>query len=170
MDDADFKRLLSEGRRVEESAMWSGQNQFEQAKIWRGLNYIIGIPATGLAAIAGAVALMTALGRAWAALAALAAASLSAVLTLLNLARRTDEAHTAANAYLAVQQDARVYCEIDLHKLEYEEARQALSELIARLQEVHKSAPLSSKRAYRRSRRNVDSGSQTYKVDQRASS
>jgi hypothetical protein len=169
MDEADSKQLLVEGRRVEESAKYSAQNQFEQAKIWRGLNYIIGVPATGLAAVAGAVALMTAVGRIWAALAALTAASLSAVLTLLNLSRRTDEAHTSANAYLAVQQDARVFCEIDLRKFEYEEARQALSELIARLQEVHKSAPLVSKRAYRRGKKNVEAGGQTYEVDRQRS-
>jgi hypothetical protein len=45
-------------------------------------------------------------GKFSAGLASIAAASLTAVMTLLNLARRTDEALVAANAYLAVQQDA----------------------------------------------------------------
>src|SRR5215475_4018557 len=168
MDKADFERLLAEGRRVEESAMRSAQNQFEQAKIWRGSNYVIGVPATLLAGAAGATALASTVGRIWAGVAALAAASLSAVMTLLNLARRTDDALTAANAYLAAQQDARVYCEIDLHKLDYDAARQALSELIARLQEVHKAAPLPSRRAYKRAQRNIERGGQAYDVDSSA--
>ncbi len=166
MDESDFKRLLAEGRRVEESAKWSGQNQFEQAKIWRGSNYIIGLPSTGLGAVAGAATLATAIGRFWAGLAMLVAAALTAIMTLLNLARHTDEALVAANAYLAVQQDARVFCEIDLHKLSYDEARQALNELIARAQEVHKSAPLVSKRAYKRAKKNIESGGQSYEVDE----
>lgn len=168
MDKADSERLLTEGRRVEESAKWSSQNQFEQAKIWRGSNYIIGVPSTGLGAVAGAATLATTFGRFWAGLAMLAAASLTAIMTLLNLARRTDEALGTANAYLAVQQDARVFCEIDLHKLNYEEARQALSELIARLQEVHKSAPLVSKRAYKKAKKNIEGGGQTYEADKKA--
>lgn len=105
MDKPDFKRLMAEGRRIEESAMWSGQNQFEQAKIWRGSNYIIGIPSTTLGAIAGATTLATTVGRLWAGLAMLVAAALAAIMTLLNLARHTDEALVSANAYLAVQQD-----------------------------------------------------------------
>jgi hypothetical protein len=165
MDEQEQRRLLTEGRRVEESATWSAQNQFEQAKIWRGLNYLIGVPATALAAIAGAFTLATTVGRFWAGLAALAAASLSAIMTLLNLGRRSDDALTGANAYLALQQDARIFCEIDLFTLDYEQARQALSELVARLQEVHKSAPLPSKRAYRRAKRNIERGGQRYDVD-----
>lgn len=105
MDKPDFERLMAEGRRIEESAMWSGQNQFEQAKIWRGFNYIIGIPSTTLGAIAGATTLATTVGRLWAGLAMLVAAALAAIMTLLKLARHTDEALVSANAYLAVQQD-----------------------------------------------------------------
>jgi hypothetical protein len=165
MDKADYEHLLTEGRRIEESAMRSAQNQFEQAKIWRNSNLLIGVPATVFAAAAGATALASTVGHIWAGVAALAAAALSAVMTLLNLARRTDEALTAANAYLATQQDARVFCEIDLHKLDYEAARQALSELTARLQEVHKAAPLPSRRAYRRARWGIERGTQKYQAD-----
>ncbi len=167
MDKADYARLLTEGRRIEESAKWSGQNQFEQAKIWRGSNYIIGVPSAVLGAIAGAATLATTVGRLWAGIAMLASAALTAIMTTLNLSRHKDEALVAANAYLAVQQDARVFCEIDLHKLDYEEARQALSELIARLQEVHKSAPLVSKRAYKKAKKNIEGGGQTYKIDEK---
>src|SRR6266511_2461054 len=144
MDEQQIKKLVTEAKRVEESAKWSGQGQFEQAKIWRGSNYALGVPAT-----------------------ALAAAAFGAVMTSLNLARRIEQAQTAANAYLALQQDARVFYEIDVHAMGYEEARAALGELIARQQEVNKSAPIPSKRAYKRARRNIEGGGQTYEVDEK---
>lgn len=165
MDKGDFEHLLAEGRRVEESAKWSGQNQFEQAKLWRGKNYFVGVPATALGAVAGAATLATTVGRFWAGIAMLTATALTAIMTTLNLSKHKDEALTAANAYLAVQQDARIFCEIRLPKLEYDEGYQALSELVARIQEVHTSAPLVSKRAYKRTKKNIEGGGQTYEVD-----
>ncbi|MFE2681865.1 SLATT domain-containing protein [Streptomyces mirabilis] len=165
MDSQRCEQLSKEGKRVEESAMWSGQGQFEQAKIWRGANLTLGTPATALAAIAGAASLVSTAGRYWAAAAALISAALSAVMTSLGLARRIEQAQTAANAYLALQQDARVFYEVDLPTMEYDEARATLGELIARQQEVNKSAPIPAKRAYRRARKNISAGGQSYAVD-----
>lgn len=165
MDKKDFDNLLAEGQRVEESAKWSAQIQFEQAKRWRGTNHMIGIPSAAIGAIAGASTLATTVGRIWAGMAMLIASALTAVLTTLNLARHKDEAQIAANAYLAVQQDSRIFCEIRLKKMEYEEGFQALSELVARLQEVHKSAPLVSKKSYEQAKKNIEGGSQSYKAD-----
>jgi hypothetical protein len=58
-----------------------------------------------------------------------------------------------------------VFYEIDVHTMGHEEARAALGELIARQQEVNKSAPIPSKRAYKRARRNIEGGGQTYEAD-----
>lgn len=44
-----------EARRLEESAMYSAQGQFERAKFWRGLNLSLGVGAAVLAATGGAV-------------------------------------------------------------------------------------------------------------------
>jgi hypothetical protein len=165
MDKADLDQLINEGRNIEEAAKWSSQIQFEQAKLWRGKNYIAGIPATALGAVAGAATLGTTVGRFWAGIAMLTATSLTAIMTTLNLSRHKDEAVVAANAYLAVQQDARIFYKIRLPKMEYDEGFQALSELVARQQEVNKSAPLVSKRAYRRASKNISSGGQTYETE-----
>lgn len=81
MDKDDLDRLVAEGRRVEESAKWSGQNQFEQAKLWRVKNYLVGIPATALGAVAGAATLATTVGRFWAGIAMLTATALTAIMT-----------------------------------------------------------------------------------------
>jgi hypothetical protein len=51
---------------------------------------------------------------------ALAAAGLGAVVTTLNAARRSGQAHIAANAYLSLESDARVAREVDLPSQEYD--------------------------------------------------
>ncbi len=57
---AQRQELRDELDRLEESAMFSSQAQFEQAKHWRRVNYVLGIPATGLAAANGGTELATA--------------------------------------------------------------------------------------------------------------
>lgn len=166
MDEKQKRKLTAEAKRVEEAAKWSGQGQFEQAKIWRGSNLVLGVPASGLAAVAGAAGLATAAGRYVAAVMALVSSAFGAVMTSLNLARRIEQAQTAANAYLALQQDARVFYQVDLDEFEsYEEARAGLAELVARQQEINKSAPIPSKRAYKKAGENIEGGGQTYEVD-----
>lgn len=160
-----IEAITKEASRIEEAAQYSSQNQFELAKIWRGANLFIGVPSIALAAIAGATGLITATGRYYAAFFSLIAAALSAVMTFLNLSRRIEQAHTSANAYLALQQDARVLREIDAKSLVTDELRARLSELTARQQEINKSAPIPSWLAYTRGRKNIKSGGQTYKVD-----
>jgi hypothetical protein len=52
--------LLPKGTEVQvirESLMWSGLTQFEQMKVWRMMNYLLGVPAAVLAAIAGGTGL-----------------------------------------------------------------------------------------------------------------
>lgn len=52
-DKARRVAIEDELRRLEESAMYSGQIQFEETKIWRRVNLTLGIPASVLAAVAG---------------------------------------------------------------------------------------------------------------------
>ncbi|WP_209282646.1 hypothetical protein [Streptomyces rimosus] len=45
--------IASELERLEESAKFSSQSQFEQSKRWRAINLLLGVPASGLAASGG---------------------------------------------------------------------------------------------------------------------
>ncbi|WP_083889465.1 SLATT domain-containing protein [Nocardia pneumoniae] len=152
--------------RLEESAMYSAQGQFEQAKLWRSINLLVGIPAALLAAVSGATGLADAANRIVAAYLALGSAGLSALVTLLNGNRRTQQAHSAANAYLEVQTAARQRREIDLPVLLFDEARAQLAELTARRDEINKTADIPSRFAYRRAGRNISGGGQTYAIDE----
>jgi hypothetical protein len=86
-------------------------------------------------------------------------------MTTINAARRTAQSHVAANAYLSLEADARVAREVDLPQQDFEQARAALGELLARRDEINKSADIPSFYAYWRGRRNIEKGRLTPEVD-----
>ncbi len=145
--------------------MFSAQGQFEQAKMWRGINLILGVPASVLAAIAGAAALANTAGRTVAGVLALVSAGLGAILTSINPSQRMSRATVAANAYLEVQTAARQAREIDLPGWTATEARAALAELTERRDEQNRAAEPPSRRVYRAAVRNIAAGGQKYQVD-----
>ncbi|MFE1934516.1 SLATT domain-containing protein [Streptomyces sp. NPDC059474] len=164
-DDARRSAIEAELRRLEESALYSGQMQFEMTKQWRGINLWLGLPASGFAAISGTVALVSATGRVAAGVIALVAAGFGAILTTVNASHRMNQAAASANAYLEIQTAARQTREVDLPYLVIEDARQVLAEITTRRDEQNKAAEPPNRRAYRKARRNIDSGGQTYAVD-----
>lgn len=145
--------------------MYSAQNQFEQAKQWRGVNLIFGLPASVLAAVSGATALASTAGRVWAGLLALGAAAFGAVLTTVNASHRTNQASSAANAYLEIQTAARQARLLDLPVADIEDVRATLAEITARRDEQNKTAEPPNRWARRRAQKNITEGGQTYEVD-----
>ncbi len=165
------KAIEVELLRLEESAMYSSQGQFEQTKQWRSLNYALGIPGSILAAASGATALAATAGRVTAGILAIAAAGLGAILTTINASHHMNQAASAANAYLEIQTAARQCREIDLPHLELEDARQQLAELTARRGEQNKTAEAPNRRAYKKAKRNIEGeGGQGYVADKQGSS
>ena len=152
----------TEFAKLEESATWSAQGQFEQAKFWRATHLVLGAPAAALAAIAGATALASTAGRIAAGIVALIAAGLGAVAAALDAAGRAEAARKSGNRYLALQTDARVARDVDLHTQSADASREALRALMTRRDEINAEAAVISKHAYRRARKNILGGGQTY--------
>lgn len=164
--DAERRNQLdTELQRLEESAMYSAQIQFESAKQWRSVNLVLGLPASVLAALAGATALASTTGRIVAGVLALAAAGFGAILTTVNASHRTNQASAAANAYLEIQGAARQARTIDLPYQQVDEARAVLAEITARRDEQNRTAEVPSRRAYRKAKKNIEAGGQSYAVD-----
>ncbi len=132
--------IRDELERIEESAKWSAQCQFEQAKQWRGINLALGLPASSLAAVSGAAALASTTSRVVAGVIALVSAAFGALLTTVNASHRTNRATAAANSYLEIQTAARQARLIDLPTATPDEARSILAELTARRDEQNKTA------------------------------
>ena len=157
--------IADEVHRIEEAAKYSAQTQFSSAKFWRGLNLVLGVPAAALAAVAGAAGLADASDATTAAYIALAAAALTAVMTTLNAAQRAEQSQAAANAYLALQGDARILRGIDFAGLSQPDARQRLTELVERRNAINSTAPVPAFLAYKLGSRNIRGGRQNYEVD-----
>ena len=161
------KDIVDEAKRVHEAAMWSSQSQFEQAKIWSKRNTLLGVPSTGLAAVAGVAGLADLLGNVWTGALAITASFLTAILTTLNYSKKIDQAHASANAYLALQQDARIFVEVDSKEGNIEELRELLAKLVARQQEINSTAHIPSPKARNRAEKNINDGRQRYEVDEK---
>jgi hypothetical protein len=140
LSDSRKQAIAAELRRLEESAMYGAQMQFEQAKHWRGINLGLGLPASVLAAVSGATALAATTGRIAAGILALISAAFGGVLTTVNASHRTSQAASAGNGYVAIQTASRQPRTIDLPNIAPDDAREALAELTARLDEQNKSA------------------------------
>ncbi|MFE6849742.1 SLATT domain-containing protein [Streptomyces sp. NPDC057674] len=159
------RAIAQEADRIHESSMWSSQGQFEQAKLWRLINLLLGVPAAGLAAVSGGTALAGDVGI-WPGVLALAAAALSATLTTVNASRRMTQAQASANAYLQLQTAARQFLAIDLADMNREDAREVLRNLTNTRDELNKTADPPGRLAYKLSAKNIGAGSQTYATDQ----
>ena len=164
-DSSQREAIRGELQRLEESAMFSSQAQFEQTKKWRSVNYLLGIPASLLAAAAGGTALAATAGRVAAGIMAIVAAGLGALLTTVNASHHMNQASSAANAYLEIQTAARQYRLIDLPNGDLSEARQQLAELTARRDEQNKTAEAPSRSAYKKAKANITGGGQSYAID-----
>jgi hypothetical protein len=154
--------FAEEVRVLHESVMWSGQTQFEQMKLWRMMNYLLGVPAAVLAAIAGGTGLAATKSEAVPGVLALMAGGFSAALTTLNPSRRVTQAQASANAYLELQTVARQLLTVRLPKMSRDDAEQELSELTARRDEVNKVADPPGRFAYWRAKKNFNEGGQDY--------
>lgn len=162
---ASHRTIAAEADRIHESALWSAQGQFEQAKFWRLINLMFGVPAAVLAAISGGTALSGHLGP-WAGVLALLSAACSAIMTTVNASRRMTHAQASGNAYLQLQTAARQFVAVDLPGMAYEDARETLRNLTNTRDELNKTADPPGRLAYRRSAKNISSGGQSYTVDE----
>jgi cbb3-type cytochrome oxidase subunit 3 len=165
MTSPDHSAIEAELMRIEESADYSSQSQFTATKFWRGISLALGTAATGLAGVAGVGGLADAVGATTAGILAIAAAGIGGIVTALNPARRSEEAHVAANGYLSLRDDSRVLRTIDLPELDSQQARAAFGELTARRTELNSGSPVPASFAYRLGKRNIEQGRTKHVID-----
>jgi hypothetical protein len=163
----DLLPIAREIDRMHESVLWSAQGQFEQMKLWRAMNGVLGVPAAALAAISGGTSLAAERVTRTPGVLALIAAGLGAVLTTLNPSRRVSQSQAAANAYLELQTNARQLLTIDLLTLTSTDARQQLLTLTGKRDEINRTADPPSWYAHWRARRSIEGGRQSYETDEK---
>lgn len=161
----ELQSVAQELDRLHESVLWSGQGQFEQMKLWRSLNLVLGVPAAVLAAVSGGTGLASTHLTKTPAILALIAAAFGAALTTLNPSRRVAQSQASANAYLELQTSLRQLLTIKLVDMSKQEAMDELGNLSDRRDEVNRTADPPSRYAYWMGKRNITRGGQTYDAD-----
>lgn len=165
MKKTESEQISRELRRIEESAMYGAEAQFEYAKKWRRVDRLLAALAAVGAGISGVGVLTEVLGATAAGVIAIASAGVGAVAASLNAPQTKERAAGSANAYRALQQDARVLRSVDLNDLGLQDARAALKQLVDRLQDLNETSEIPSDRAWKKAKSQIDRGSQEYEVD-----
>lgn len=159
--------MNAEANRVHEACLWASESQFANCKIWRAADMIIGVCAAAAAAVAGVAGLADLITVQWAGGIAIASAALGAVNASLGAGRIASDSMVAGNQYRNLQQDVRVFRNIELHALSEQDAAERLMQLVSRQQDLNASSPVPSAFAFRRAKANIERGGQDYEVDAR---
>lgn len=157
--------IRREADRLLESAKLSSETQFEFAKRWRRADRAISVSSALLAGVAGVGGLSDVLSARVAGLIAVMAAAAAAVSASVSARTSKERASVAANAYRALQQDARIFLQVDLPHLDDADARDRLDQLVQRSQQLNREAEIPSVKAWRKASQQLDEGSQEYEVD-----
>jgi hypothetical protein len=142
---------------IEERARDRQHREEHRKGWWTAVNYIFGLPATGLAGVAGytGFADLSPTAKAWGAAAAILAGALTAVATALNASREAERAQAVASQAEALATEAAHVRQIDLRAAElarlsddsrptaYEAARNALFQIVAQWNELNGAVPTS---------------------------
>ena len=115
-----------------------------------------------VAGLGGLSEVLTARGAGTVAILAAAAAGCSAALSPRTMVERATQ---SANSYRSLQQDVRLFLNVDLGALSAPAARETLGQLIARQQLLNRQAAIPSARAWKRAKKQIESGSQDYEAD-----
>jgi uncharacterized protein YhaN len=166
-DQERCDRIREEAARVHESATYSSETQFEYAKRWRSVDRWVGSVAAGLAAVAGVGGLSKVISVEWAGTIAILSALIGAISASIAARQTTEKATVSANLYRALQQDTRIFMQIDLGSLSVEKARDALQKLVDRLQQLNRESVIPSPRAWRRAKKQIEAGAQVYEIEKR---
>jgi hypothetical protein len=157
--------IRKEAERVHESAKYASETQFAYAQRWRRVDRWIGSASATLAAVAGIGGLSEVFSARWAGLIAVVAAGMGAIAASIGAPQTKENASGSATSYRALQQDTRVFLNIDLPRLTDDDAREQLRVLINRLQDLSRDTEIPSRGAWKRAKNSIEGGSQDYETD-----
>jgi hypothetical protein len=156
--------LRREAERIEEDATYSSKSHFNAEDTWVRLHYYLGIPATALAAIAGAALIKS--QPEWARAFTLLASLLTGLMTFLKPNERAAMHRTAAGQFLALRSDARLFREVELLQADQlDELPGRLKVLSATRNELNQKSPSIPHGAFIAARKGIEDGEATHKVD-----
>lgn len=156
-----MEKIIEEAKHLETLCLIAAERHYAAETPWFYWNYLLGIPSTILAAIAGT----TALGdspdaKYWAAGIALLAAGLTALLTFLDPFKKASNHHTTAKHYEALYHEAGFLQRFEATKngASPAELQQHLVAMRSKFNDLLESSPAISGTAYRTAEKNLSCG------------
>lgn len=166
MPDSEIKHAIkTEAERIVEDSIHSAKAHFNAGVSWKRRHYWMGVPATILGALAGASIIKGC--PELAGLLSLVATILTALVTFLKPSDWASAHKSAGDQYLALRNDARLFCEVEL--LEPEDTcthADKIRILADRRNELNQSSPEIPRRAFESARKGIDEGETRYRTDQ----
>lgn len=150
--------IKNEAHLLEELCLLAAERHYGAETPWYHINYLLGIPSTTIAAIAGATALSTFQNHEWVTAGiALLAAALSALLTFLDPYKRASVHHATARGYEALYHAAGRFVRLELNgdNMEQDVLENRLATLTTKFDELLQSAPPLPGSAYKTAERNL---------------
>lgn len=163
MTDTVIENITIECQRIEEDAEHSAKRHFNASYIWSWIHYLIGIPMTICAALAGIDAFSET--PEWAGYLALATATLGALQTFMNPSGKSADHKGSGDEYLALRNKTRFFREIELADLEKIKAVQHIKELAEGRDNLNSISPSTPSIAFWLAKKGIDKGQTKYRVD-----
>jgi hypothetical protein len=157
--------VAAEAARIQESATYSAQGQFEASKSWRTWNWLLGGFTAIASGMAGVLTFATDDLQTLSGILALVAAVAAAVHATLKPDKKAERGQRSANEYLQLQSTARKFLTIDVPTGPADQLRSSLDELSERADTINQSSDAIPRFAYKRAKKNMEVGGQTYEVD-----
>jgi hypothetical protein len=163
-DQSMIAALRREAERIEEDATYSSKSHFNAEDTWVRRHYWLGIPATALAAIAGAALIKS--QPEWASALTLLASLLTGLMTFLKPNERAALHRAAAGQFLALKNEVRLFREVELLQVhQLDELPVRLKALSATRNELNQKSPSIPRGAFIAARKGIEEGEATHKVD-----
>lgn len=155
--------LSDEILRLNEDCEHSCKGHFAAAEIWGYVHFIIGLPATALAAVASHQAFQNHADLAG--VLAISSAAIAAVLTFLDPAAKKQSHLAAANQYNNLQKKGRLLGSVKMKVIEFDSSLGEFEKLAHERDQLNLTSPQIPNVAYKMGRRRIESGQTLYRVD-----
>ena len=154
-------RIRQEAKRIQEQSLWAAERHYAAETPWYIWNYLLGIPTTILAAVAGAAAFSKVNNSEFVAgCISILVAILTSLITLLDPHKKASIHHNSAKAYETLYHNSDFFYRIESlnEMVDLQELEKKLHDLNSKLNELNQSSPAIPGRAYRIAEQNIKAG------------
>jgi hypothetical protein len=163
MIQGNTEKIITEAKRIEEDAEFSGKGHLNAARLWAKIHYIIGVPMTFSAALSGIFSINE--NPQWAAIFALLASTLGGLQTFINPEQKASSHKTSGNGFKELGNKVRIFREIELPQMDLQKTVENIVRFDGERNQLNQTSLSIPRCAWWRAKKDIESGFSTYRVD-----